>query len=57
MTSSAFIFPDRTISLSENGRARSGLQVEARELEPVEQHDLALGIADETEDAELVQPR
>lgn len=33
------------------------LQIQASELLPIQEHDLALGVADESEDAELMQPR
>lgn len=35
----------------------SGLKIEARQSVPILQHDLALGVADEAENAELMQPR
>ena len=36
--------------------ARSRLQVEACKLVPIQQHDLTLGVADEAEGAELMEP-
>ena len=36
-------------------QSRPVLEIELGELGPVEQHDLALGVADKSDDAELVQ--
>jgi hypothetical protein len=42
---------------SERSGRRSALQIQASELLPIQEHDLALAFADESEDAELMQPR
>lgn len=40
-----------------SGHQASALKVEVSKLHPVQQNDLALGAADESENAELMQPR